>query len=196
MPPIKASALGPRRVTQHNWNVSTAVFSSRRLSSPSRMISQGRPPTPPGDERDVEIGRREEGNGRGNGERVRQRGLKLAHYKGGTVFLSCAGAAGRSRTVNGQNSFPGFFLSCLNFRGSSMGRLHEALRFCKSGSCLWNPFHVEVNPSGWQIGHVDSFICTFGLLTVQRCRDCVERGCDVLCCILQIIVLAKYSSTS
>lgn len=56
------------------------------MSSPSSRISQDRPPNsppPPGDERDVKIGSREEGSGRENRERVRQRDMKLAHYKGG-----------------------------------------------------------------------------------------------------------------
>lgn len=140
----------------------------------------------------------EEGGGR---RERRQTGVMLAHYKGGRenyiwVFLSCVVALGRSRIVNGQTSFPGFFLSCVNLTGNSVRKLHEASVFANLAADfgILLCFMLGWIPQGGRLAMFMYLFEHFCFFTVHKGRDYAESGCDVFCSILQMIVLAKYSS--
>lgn len=114
---------------------------------------------------------------RGRGEQTesewdRDTWRKLARYRGGRenwVFLYCVVASGQRRTDDGQNSFPGFFLSCLNLRGGTAEKLHEAKLFANPAADFGVLFMLGWIPCGQQIGHVYLFICTFCFFfTVQK----------------------------
>lgn len=105
---------------------------------------------------------------------------KLAHYRGGRenyiwVFLYCVVASGRRRTVDGQNSFPGLFLSCLNLRGGTTGKLHETKLFANLAADFGVLFMLGWIPWGSRLA---MFIYLFSLFAFLLSRK-AETMCQV-----------------